>query len=110
MTIHHIHTQAATATFEDWWDIQHHKLCKPICKAKWDAITSPEGYHTRMMDKSTGQYISVHLKATPEEILEGQKRQNRAFYEEHGYSENRDAKKYIRRPQQWLNQGGWMDE
>lgn len=99
------------ATFEDWWERQLHKIGKPLCKVKWDAITSPEGYRTKMLDKTTGEYVSIHLKATPDELLEAQIRQNRAFYDRHGYGEKASAEKqFLRRPQQWLNQGGWMDE
>lgn len=96
-------------TFDDWWERQMHKVGKVICQIKWDAITSEEGYHTRMMDKSTGEYIDVHLKASPQEIIEGQKRQNKEFYEVNGFK-NKEAKNFVRRPQQWLNQGGWLDE
>ena len=95
--------------FDDWWQLQHHKIGKVICQAKWNAITSEEGYHTRTLDKSTGEYFDIHLKASPQEIIEGQKRQNRAFYETHGYGKC-EEQKYLRRPQQWLNQGGWLDE
>jgi len=92
-----------TVTFEDWWERQIHKTGKAICQMKWNAITSEEGYRTKMLDKSTGDYVEVHLKATPEEIFEGQKRQNKEFFK------SGEDRKFLRRPQQWLNQGGWMD-
>ena len=97
------------ALFDEWWSLQFHKTEKPLCKVKFDAITSPRGYHTRMMDKTTGEYVEIHLQATPEEILEAQKRQNKAFFERHGYA-NEHEKQFMRRPKQWLNQGGWLDE
>ena len=95
-----------TCGFEDWWALQVHKTGKLICKAKWDAITRPEGYHTTIIDKSTGDHVQVHLQATPEEILEGQRRQNKELFR-NGPSE--DDKQFLKRPQQWLNQGGWLD-
>jgi hypothetical protein len=101
-----VHIQTETVTFDDWWALQVHKTGKVICQAKWNAITSPEGYHTRMLDKTTGEYVEVHLKATPQEIYDAQKRQNAEFFR----SQNADSEKqFLRRPQQYLNQGGWED-
>lgn len=104
--------QPAHDHFSDWWDIQFHKVNRAICKEKWDRITSPEGYTTKMLDKTTGEYIQgVHLKAEPEEIIEAQKRQNSAFFKLHGLGDEMQAKKqFVRRPAQWLNQAGWEDE
>ena len=39
--IHHIHTQAATATFDDFWQAYPRRIGKPLARAKWEAITSP---------------------------------------------------------------------
>lgn len=96
-------------TFDDWWALQFHKVNRAICEAKWNAITSEQGLHTRVFDKSSGEYMPLHLKATGKEIYAAQKRQNNEFFARHGYNNERE-KQFLRRPQQWLNQGGWMDE
>ncbi len=97
--------------FDEWWNLQFHKTQKTLCKAKWEAITSPHGYKTKMMDNTTGEYVAVHLKASPQEILDATKRQNKAFFEKHGYGEEAQrAKQFVRRPAQWLNQGGFDDD
>lgn len=111
MSLHDLFPAPNHATFDQWWDMQFHKIGKPLCKAKWDAITSPQGYRTRMLDKTTGEYVQIHLKATSDELLDAQKRQNKAFFEKHGYGEKAQAEKqYLRRPATYLNQGGWEDE
>lgn len=104
-----LHMQPQTATFDDWWQIQFHKTDKVMCRAKWDAITSPTGLHTRALDKSTREYVQIHLKATPEEIYEGQKRKNKAFFDRYGY-DNQEQRQFVERPLQFLNRGSWMDE
>ena len=103
--------QPELSHFDEWWSLQFHKTGKVMAKAKWDRITSPEGLTTRAMDKSTNEYVQIHLQASPEEIVDAQKRQNKAFFKQHGYGEEaQKAKQYLRRPIQYLNQGGWLDE
>jgi hypothetical protein len=101
-----IKLQTEEVSFDDWWSLQVHKIGKVICQSKWNAITSEQGYHTKMLDKSTGEYVDIHLKATPQEIYDGQKRQNAELFRSQN---SQDEKQFIRRPQQWLNQGGWLD-
>lgn len=98
-----------TATFDDFWNLQFHKTGKVLCMAKWNEIVSEGGCHTKILDKTTGKYVDAHLKATPVEIVEGQRRVNSAFFERHGYDAGAE-KQYVRRPIQFLNQGGWLDE
>ena len=101
--------QPEMSEFDEWWQLQFHKTGKVIAKAKWDAITSPQGCQTRILDKSTNEYIHVHLQASPQEILDAQKRQNKAFFERHGYNNERE-KQFLPRPVTWLNRGGFLDD
>lgn len=100
------------AFFDEWWKIQVHKTGKLICMQKWKEITGPDGCETKVLDKSSGKYFDVHIKATGQEIYEAQKRQNSAFFRENGTAGEKmnEAKKFLRRPQQYLNQAGWLDE
>ena len=104
--------QPELSHFDEWWSLQFHKTGKVMAKAKWDRITSPEGLTTRAMDKSTNEYVQIHLQASPQEIVDAQKRQNKALFDAYGFSGPAlmEAKKYLRRPVQWLNQGGFWDE
>lgn len=104
--------QTEQALFDEWWKLQFHKVNRLLCRAKWLEIISPEGHATQIKDKSNNTYMDAHLQASPQEILEAQKRQNKRFFTQYGTSgpKYEEAKKFLRRPQQWLNQGGWMDE
>jgi len=86
------------------------RVGKVLAKVKWDAITSAGGLSTRILDKDSGEYVPVELRATPEEIIEGVKRYDAAMrlpgVGEYGY---KDGGKFICLPSTYLNQGRWMD-
>lgn len=98
------------ASFEDFWKVYPKKVGKPIAQAKWNAITSETGLTTRTLDKDSGTYVEIQLKATPEEILEGAKRYERHHRRQgtgqYGYV---DDGKFLLNAATFLNQGRWMD-
>lgn len=94
--------------FDEFWKIYPKKFAKAMAKAKWDLITGPNGLVTRSLDRDSGTYVSLTLKATPEEIIEGAKRYRAANLKSGGYGFKDDGK-YICHPATWLNQGRWMD-
>ena len=96
------------ASFEDFWRVYPKRVQKAIAKAKWDAITG-EGLTTRTLDKDSGGYIELELKASPDEIIEAARSYAKSQREPHSYS-LRDNGKYTCNPATWLNQGRWMDE
>ena len=106
MTVHHIHTQAATATFDDFWQAYPRKIGKPLARAKWEAITGP-GLETRTLDRDSNTYVEITLTATPDEILEGAKRYTKSKMDPNTYKIDT---KYVCHPATWLNQGRWEDE
>lgn len=98
-------------TFDEFWQLYPYprRIGKPLARAKWQAITNG-GLRTRTLDKDSGQYVTIELQATPEEILAGLKRYDEKCRKkgsgEYGYT---DEGKFICHPATWLNQGRWED-
>ena len=107
MTVHHIHTQAAPATFEDLVRAYPRTTrTKPAAaRMKFNAIISPDGLTTRNHDHDSGGFIEVHLQATPEEIIRGAK----MYAQEMRIPESYKFSEYTQGLQNWLNQGKWMN-
>ena len=106
-----VHLQPATATFEDFWRECPKKVGKPLAEAKWRAITTT-GLVTRTLDRDSGTYVEIELRATPEELIEGMKRYYKSLcYNETGLTwKLKVDKQYILHPATFLNQGRWLDE
>lgn len=103
-----------SATFDGFWELCPKKVDKALTKAKWDAITR-DGLETRTLDRDSGQYVPLNLKATPDELIEGMVRYRRTQiikeFEHHGrqYVTLVDDGKFTAHPATWLNRGRWMD-
>jgi hypothetical protein len=99
----------ADEAFNEWWTVYPKKVGKPLAQAKWNAITNG-GLRTRTLDKDSGTYVEIDLRATPEELIEGARRYDERNRKqgvgEYGYVDNG---KYLCHPSTWLNQGRWMD-
>ena len=98
------------ASFEDFWKLCPKKIGKPIARFKWDAITSEQGLSTRALDKDSGMYVEIHLKATPEELIKGMKayRDSQQGGEKWAWGLVEDGR-FTSHPSTWLNRGRWMD-
>lgn len=96
-----------TATFDDFWRAFPKRVGKPLAKAKWDAITG-DGLKTRTLDKDSGTYVEIELKATADEIVAGAKKYSATQIDRQTYRLKDDGK-YTCQPATWLNQGRWMD-
>ncbi|MGI9292385.1 MAG: hypothetical protein ACR2PS_00255 [Pseudomonadales bacterium] len=72
-----------------------------VAQEKWDEITG-EGLQTRVLDRDTGSYHDVFLKATPQEIYRGAKEYTRDYKEKDGDLQ------YAKRFQNFLNGGLWI--
>ena len=107
MTVRLVETQPQTATFEDFWKAYPKKVRKALARAKWDAIVG-EGLKTKTLDRDSGTFVDIELKATPCEIVEGAKRYALTQREPNGWKLKDDGK-YTAHPATWLNQGRWMD-
>lgn len=100
--------RAQTATFDDFWMKCPKRVGKPLAKAKWDAITG-DGLITRTLDKDSGTYVTIELRATPEELVEGMRRYRKTQIDPQTFG-LRDNGKYTCHPATWLNQGRWLDD
>lgn len=102
---------AAAGTFDEFWRAFPYprRQGRALCKAKWDAITG-DGLKTRTLDRDSGQYVTIELKATPAEIMAGLAKFDAKYRKkgtgEFGYV---DDGKYICGPAVFLNQGRWLD-
>jgi hypothetical protein len=98
-------------SFEEFWLAYPYprRVGKALAKAKWDAITG-DGLHTRTLDRDSGQYVNIELKADPAEIIAGLRKYDERVRKkgtgEYGYE---DDGKFICHPSVFLNQGRWMD-
>ena len=107
MTVHRIFEQhQPSADFAAFWAQCPLKVGKLLSEAKFRAITSENGLNTRILDKTTGQYIQVHLKATAAELTAAMRAYRKAQTDPVTY----DTKPYTLHPATWLNSGRWLDE
>lgn len=107
-TVHQI--SPAQDRFEEFWQAYPRRVGKPLARAKFLQITG-EGLKTRTLDKDSNTYVSIELRATPDELIDGAKR----YYDrnrKHGAGEYGfvDDGKFLCHPSTWLNQGRWMDD
>lgn len=91
--------------FETFWKHYPRKVGKALAKARWNAII--EGGTTRTLDRDSGQYVALELKATAEEMLAGLKAWKAANTNFQG--DFLIEEKYIPHASTWLNRGMWMD-
>jgi hypothetical protein len=86
--------------FDVFWSGCLKKADKAMAKAKWDLITTT-GLYTRMLDRDSGHYVDVTLRASPDEIIAG--------YREYAMRNLETEDRFIMGPATWLNRGRWMD-
>src|SRR5262245_6088629 len=96
--------------FEDFWKAFPRRVHKPLAKIKFVAICTT-GLKTRTLDRDSGSYVEIELRATPEELIDGAKR----YYQRNvktgtGQYGFKEEGRYLVHPATWLNQGRWMDD
>jgi hypothetical protein len=99
------------AAFELFWKAYPYvkRTGKALARAKFRAIVTT-GMHTKTLDKDSGGFTPLFLKATPEEILAGARMYELCCRKPgKGTSGYKDEGKYIKNPSTWLNQGCWED-
>lgn len=107
MTIHRLPLDKPTpnADFEAFWKLCPLKVGKLIAEAKFRAITG-SGLSTRVLDKSTGEYVQIFVKATASELIEAMRAYRQSRIDPVTY----DTKPYTLHPATWLNCARWLDE
>ena len=95
-------------SFEEWWlkYPRPKRVGKAVCRVKYSAIISEAGLHTRTLDRDSGQYVGIHLKATPAELMAGVEQYDNENKDHNSYG-YKDGGKYVCHPATWLNQGRW---
>lgn len=93
-------------SFWQWYPHHPARKKKPAARQLFMKITSKEGHQTRTLDKDSGRYIELHLKATPEEIVEGAKEFWKSLPKKEGYTPDTT---YCPAAEVWLNGGRWED-
>ena len=103
--------QADPAQFEAFWSAYPamRRQGKAVAKEKFNAITTT-GLKTRTLDKDSGEYVSLTLQDSAENVIRGLK----AYAESHkntgsGAFGYKDGGKFIMHPTTFLNRGAWMD-
>jgi hypothetical protein len=107
MTDSNVVPLARPATFDEFWKAYPKRVGKPLAKAKWDAITNG-GLRTRTLDKDSGQYVAIELKADAAELIEAAKRYRDTQMDKNTYRLKDDGR-FTLHPASWLNQGRWED-
>lgn len=90
-------------SFEQFWTEFPRHVDKALARVKWTAITSAIGLTTDMRDRDNGRLVTVHLKATADELILAA-----AYYAEQCHLEGTEPR-YICHPATWLNRGRWQD-
>lgn len=97
---------AASTQFETIWKLWPNKSKKPLARARYEAILS--GCDTRTMDKDSGQFMSIRLEATEDQIIEGVKKYLASQVDKNTYRLKDDGK-YIPHLATFLNGGRYED-
>lgn len=98
--------RAEPGTFDEIWFAfpKPGRKDKPLCRAKYEAITGL-GLQTNNLDRDSGGYQAVFLQATHEEILEGVLRYDDEMLDKQGaYGK---YKPYVCNLSTFLNRGRW---
>lgn len=98
-------TEEAENRFDEFWQWCLEKKGKMIARTIYNEIVSPSGRHSRALDRESGEYVTLHLKATEDELIDGMKR-----YAREKMGPDFVRSKYIQQPSRWLGRGGWEDE
>ena len=106
MTVHRIFDtpQPASADFQAFWAECPLKVGRLIAETKFRAITG-SGLSTRTLDKSTGEYVQIFVKATAVELIAAMRAYRKSRIDPITY----DVKPYTLHPATWLNSGRWLD-
>jgi len=94
------------AQFEEFWKVFPKQVGKQQAWAKWRQITSEEGMDTRALCKDSGEYLWIHVQATPERIIAGARRYRKNQTDPQTYR----VKDFTCMPVTWLNNGRWEDD
>ena len=107
MTIHRLPLDKPepNADFATFWKLCPLKVGRLIAEAKFRAIISPNGLSTRILDRSTGEYVPVHIKATAQTLIEAMRAYRQSRIDPVTY----DVKPFTLHPATWLNGGRWLD-
>lgn len=108
VTPFHKKPQPDPDSFEAFWLAYPKRVGKPLAAAKWEAITNG-GLRTRTLDRDSGGYVEIELRATPQELLEAAKRYYESQLDRNTYR-IKDGGRFTLNPATWLNAGRWMDD
>lgn len=99
--------QADLPAFDRFWLEYPRPVGKLLTKAKFDAITSENGLDTKMLDRTTGEYMRVHLQATEDQLIEAARAYKRTQLDRNGSLI--DGGKWCLHPATFLNTGRFLD-
>lgn len=91
--------------FEEVWKLWPVKSKKPLARARYMAALA--GFKTRTLDKDSGTYVDLELKATEDEIVAGIKAYLRSQIDKN--FKLKDDGRFIPHLATFLNQGRWSD-
>ncbi len=98
--------EASQSRFEECWKAWPNKAKKPLARARYEAVL--KGLKTRTLDRDSGQFVELDLKATEDEILAGIKAYLKSQIDPKTYRFKDDGK-YIPMLSVWINGGRWED-
>ena len=91
--------------FEEFWKVYPRKVRKALARAKFEAITG-EGLETKTLDRDSGEYVPIFLKADADTLIEAARRYRKSNIDPHTF-DMKDDGKFMCHPATWLNQGRW---
>jgi hypothetical protein len=97
---------ATSAGFDACWTYYPNKTKKALAKARYEAVVN--GFKTRTLDKDSGMYVELELKASEAEIFAGVKAYVESQIDKRTFKMKDDGK-YVPMFAVFLNQGRWMD-
>ena len=95
-----------SADFAAFWKECPLKVGRLLAEVKFRAITSDRGLDTKILDKSTGEYVVVHIQASAAVLIDAMRRYRQSRIDPVTF----DTKPYTLHPATWLNGGRWLDE
>ena len=97
------------SAFDRFWKASPKRSDKVLTRRLFDALTSPDGLRTKVLNRDSGQYMEViYPQVDPETLIEAMKKYAKTQISKDTY-DLIDGGRWTCTPAVFLNRGRWLD-
>ena len=109
MSVVSITPKPELSAFDLFWKASPKRSDKVLTRRLFDALTSPEGLRTKVLNRDSGQYMEVsYSQVDPEVLVSAMKRYANTQINKDTY-DLIDGGRWTCTPAVFLNRGRWLD-